>query len=221
MRRHAAWRGGHRSAVRHAAGVVALTAACSLRMAGAAAAQGLEQYDYENLGLRALGAEVVYADAKDAESAVGFGVRADLGFLGPYVRLVPRFAVWKADIEDEAVARFERNLEELCVADACDISLGSLKRNFWVLGLDFQWTLSNPVVSPYLGLGFDAYLLDDSGEAIEGTFLDDAVVTAGLSGVAGLEVGVGKGLILYGEFRGTLVTSASNLAGHAGLALRF
>jgi hypothetical protein len=59
--------------------------------AGDAVAQNLEEYDYENLGLRALGVDVVWANAKDAKGAVGFGVRADLGFLGPYVRVVPRF----------------------------------------------------------------------------------------------------------------------------------
>lgn len=202
-------------------GTALVLMACSLALTRGAAAQNLEQYDYENLGLRALGVEVVYADAKDAEGAVGFGIRADLGFLGPYVRVVPRFAHWKADIESDAVARFEMNLEQLCDLEGCDISLGSLRRNFWLLGLDLQWTPPEAVIAPYFGLGIDAYLLDDSGDAIKGTFLDDAVVTAGLSGVAGLEWEIRDHLRLYADFRGTLITSASSLAGYVGLAYRF
>lgn len=193
----------------------------SLLGVGDAAAQNLEEYDYENLGLRAIGVDVVWADAKDAKGTVGFGIRADLSPLGPQVRVVPRFAFWKADIEEEAVAKFERNLEELCTPPGCNIDLGDMQRNYWVLGIDLQWILPNPLVAPYLGVGADLYILDDSGQAIQGTFLDDAVVTAGLSGVAGLQFDPGKHLRLYLDARGTLVTSASNVAFYAGVAYRF
>jgi len=189
--------------------------------AGDVVAQDLAEYDYENLGFRAIGVEVVWANAKDAKGAVGFGVRADLGFLGPNVRVVPRFAFWQADIEDEAVAKVERNLEALCVPPDCRIELGELRRDYWIVGLDLQWTMANRTFTPYLGAGAELYILNDSGEAIDGTFLSDAVVTAGLSGVGGLEFDPGKHLRLYAEVRGTLVTSASNLAVYAGVAYRF
>jgi hypothetical protein len=185
------------------------------------AAQNLEEYDYENLGLRAIGVDVVWANAKDAKGTVGFGVRADLSPLGPQVRVVPRFAYWNADIEESAVAKFESNLEDLCTPPDCNIELGDLQRNYWILGLDLQWVLPNPLLAPYLGVGADLYILDDSGQAIKGTFLDDAVVTAGLSGVAGLQFDPGKHLRLYVDVRGTLVTSASNVAIYAGVAYRF
>ena len=189
--------------------------------AGDAAAQNLEEYDYENLRLRAIGVDVVWANAKDAEGAIGFGVRADLGPLGPQVRVVPRFAYWKADIEEQAVAKFEQNLEGLCTPPGCNIDLGDMQRNYWILGFDLQWLLPNPLIAPYLGIGADLYILDDSGQAIKDTFLDDAVVTAGLSAVGGLQFDPGKHLRLYVDMRGTLVTSASNLAVYAGVAYRF
>jgi hypothetical protein len=65
------------------------------------------------------------------------------------------------------------------------------------------------------------YVLNDSGPAIQGTFLDGAVVTAGLSIVGGLELEVGNHLRLYSDVRGTLVTAASNVAVYAGVAYRF
>jgi hypothetical protein len=195
--------------------------AAALLGAGNATAQNLEDYDYENLGLRAIGVDVVWANAKDAKGTVGFGIRADLSPLGPQVRVVPRFAFWKADIEEQAVAKFEQNLEDLCTPPGCNFDLGDMQRNYWILGFDLQWVLSNPLIAPYLGVGADLYILDDSGQAIKGTFLDDAVVTAGLSAVGGVQFDPGKHLRLYVDVRGTLVTSASNLAVYAGVAYRF
>ena len=204
-----------------AAGLVSAVAMAVLLGASEGAAQNLEEYDYEHLSLQAIGVDVVWADAKDAKGTVGFGVRADLGFLGPYVRVVPRFVYWNADIEDQAVAKFEKNLEALCDPPDCNIELGDLKRDYWVIGMDLQWTLPDPALAPYLGAGLDLYVLNDTGPAIQGTFLDDAVVTAGLSIVGGLELDVGNHLRVYSDVRGTLVTSASNLAVFAGVAYRF
>jgi len=192
-------------------------------LAGAAgvSAQNLAEYDYENLGLQAIGVDVVWVNAKDAQGAVGFGLRADLGYLGPHVRVVPRFAFWSADIDDQAVAKLESNLEAVCSGPDCTIDLGKLKRDYWILGIDLQWTPNADVFTPYLGAGADLYILNDSGQAIRGTFLDDAVVTAGLSAVGGLQFDPGKHLRLYADVRGTLVTSASNVAVYAGVAYRF
>ena len=202
---------------RHALLLVPMLSLFALASPGDASGQKLEEYDYENLGLKAIGVDVVWVNAKDAKGAVGFGFRADLGFLGPYVRVVPRFAHWKSDIEDQSVARFERNLEELCTPPGCEIDLGDLKRDYWIVGLDLHWTLPSVMVAPYLGAGLDLYVLNDSGQAIKGTFLDDAVVTAGLSAVAGLQADVSNHLRLRADLRGTLVTSASNVAIYAGL----
>jgi hypothetical protein len=202
--------------------LLAIIALGSLSGAPRAAGQNLEEYDYEHLGFRAIGVDFVYADAKDAEGTAGFGVRVDLGFLGPYIRVIPRFAYWSANIEEKAVSEFEENLEDFCVPPGdCTIDVGTLKRDYWVIGLDFQWTLPEPAFAPYLGVGVDAYILNDSGDAISGTFLDDAVVTAGLSVVGGLELDIKDHLRLYADARGTLVTSASNVAVYAGVAYRF
>jgi len=223
MRRmRARWPGAAQPAGRRrSVALIAVLFAVALLGAGDARAQNLEEYDYENLGLRAIGVDVVWANAKDAEGAVGFGIRADLSPLGPQVRVVPRFAYWKADIEEQAVAKFEENLEDLCTPPGCNIDLGDTQRNYWILGFDLQWVLPNPLIGPYLGVGADLYILDDSGQAIQGTFLDDAVVTAGLSAVGGVQFDPGKHLRLYVDLRGTLVTSASNLAVYAGVAYRF
>lgn len=218
------WQGGASGGKRDGRRLALALLAVGFSMVGGvrpASGQGLEEYDYENLGFRAIGIDLVYADPSQSEGTIGFGARADLGFLGPYIRVVPRFAFWKADVDDSQVARLERQIEQVSGLDSGSVNLGKIKRNYWVLGLDLQWTLSEPVVAPYLGLGLDVYILDDTGNAIRNTFLDDAVITAGVSGVAGLEFDVTRRIRLYGDVRGSLVTDASSLAFYAGVAYRF
>ena len=218
------WQGGESGSKRDGRRMALALLVVGFSMVGGvrpASGQGLEEYDYENLGFRAIGIDLVYADPSQSEGTIGFGARADLGFLGPYIRVVPRFAFWKADVDDSQVARLERQIEQVSGLDSGSVNLGTIKRNYWVLGLDLQWTLSEPVVAPYLGLGLDVYILDDTGNAIRNTFLDDAVITAGVSGVAGLEFDVTRRIRLYGDVRGSLVTDASSLAFYAGVAYRF
>ena len=185
-----------------------------------ARAQTLEDYDYSNLGFRALGVEARWVDASQNQSTVGVGIRVDMGFLGPYIRIVPRAGWWTADVNEESVSELERQVEEVSDLPPGSINLGKLERTAWILGLDVQWTLQEAVLAPYLGVGGDLYLLDDEGEAIEGTFLDSAVITAGLSGVVGAALNVLSHWRVYSELRGTLVTDASNVAVGLGLAYR-
>jgi hypothetical protein len=192
-----------------------------LATAGSASAQKLEDYDYTNLGFRAIGVEARWVDASQNESTVGIGVRADLGFLGPYIRIVPRAGWWSAKVNDSSVEELERQLEEVSNLPTGSISLGSLERTAWNLGFDAQWTLQEAVLAPYLGVGADLYLLDDDGAAIEGTFLDSVVITAGISGVIGAEFNFLDHWRVYSELRGTLVTDASNASAGLGLAYRF
>jgi hypothetical protein len=184
-------------------------------------AQTLEDYDYSNLGFRAFGLEARWVDASQNESTIGVGIRVDLGFLGPYIRVVPRAGWWSAAVNDESVRELERQLEEVSNLPAGSINLGSLERTAWNLGLDVHWTLQDAVLAPYLGVGGDLYLLDDEGNAIDGTFLDSAVITAGLSGVVGAEFNFLAHWRIYSELRGTLVTDASNASVALGLAYRF
>jgi opacity protein-like surface antigen len=172
-----------------------------LTASGDTSGQTLEDYDYTNLGFRAFGAEATWVNATQSESTFGVGIRVDLGFLGPYIRIVPRAAWWSANVTDS-------------------INLGSLERTAWILGADVQWTLQDAVFAPYLGVGLEVYLLDNDGDAINGTFLDNMVITAGISGLIGAELNLADHWRVYSELRGTLVTDASNAAVALGLAYR-
>jgi hypothetical protein len=194
-------------------------AAAVLGATEARAQVSLEDYDYDNLGLRAIGAEILWVDASQTDGTVGFGARADLGYLGPHVRIVPRVAYWSADVNDSEVRKLEEQLQETC-SEPCEIQLGSLKRSAFILGADAQWTLLQSSLRPYVGAGLDIYFLDDSGDAIRGTFLDNTVITAGISGLVGLELDFLRRWRAFGELRGTLVTDATNWNAAAGIAWR-
>lgn len=196
-------------------GVVALVMLALGAMAEPAVAQGLEEYDYTNLGLRAIGVEAFTVDASQNESTVGIGAKLDLGFLGPNIRVVSRLGYWKADVDASQVSELEAQLEEASGLDSGTINLGTINRSAYIFGTDFQWMSRNRKVSPYIGVGLDVYLLNDDGDAIRDTFLDDIVVTAGVSGVIGAQVALSRRWNVYGEFRGAAVTDASN----AGVAL--
>ncbi len=183
------------------------------------AAQGLEDYDYSNLGLRGIGAGLFFVDASQNDGELGFEGKVDLGFLGPNIRIVPRVGYWKADVEASQVIELEMQLEEASGLEPGSISLGDIERSAYIIGTDFQWTVRDARIAPYIGLGLDVYILNDDGDAIQDTFLDDLIVTAGVSGVVGAQVALSRRLSAYGEFRGTAVTDASNVGIAFGLFL--
>lgn len=186
-----------------------------------AAAQNLEQYDYSNLHLRGVGAELIYVDPSQNQGTAGFGAKLDLGFLGPGLRVVPRFAYWKADVDADRVTELETQIAEVSDLPPGSVNLGQIQRAAYVLGADFEYIASVSRLQPYVGAGLDIYALNDDGAAIKGTFLDDLVITAGVSGVAGLQVQLAPNWDAYGEFRATAVTDASSLGVAFGLYYMF
>ncbi|MFQ5678687.1 MAG: hypothetical protein ACE5HP_04440 [Gemmatimonadota bacterium] len=202
------------------------TLAALLLSATAVRAQVVEDYDYDNLRLRGVGVEVFYVSPNDLDETVGVGARFDLGFLGPHLRVMPRIAFWDSELEEKEVTRLETKLEELVfeqnpLQPRPDIQLGSVDQDALIFGADLHWmpVVEEPV-RPYLGVGSEIYILNGSGDSIEGTFIEDRLdlLTAGVSGVVGLEIEVRNGLTLFGDVRGTLVADVRNVALTAGLA---
>ncbi|MDH3297430.1 MAG: outer membrane beta-barrel protein, partial [Gemmatimonadota bacterium] len=162
---------------------------------------------------------LMYVNPSQNEGTLGVGAKVDLGFLGPNVRVVPRVGYWKADVESSQVNELEAQLEVASGLSPGSINLGTIERSAYIFGTDFQWTSPTAMIAPYVGIGLDVYILNDDGDAIKNTFLDDLVVTAGVSGVAGVEVALSPAWAAYGEFRGAAVTDASNLGVAVGILL--
>lgn len=206
--------------------VAAVGGAALLLVGSRAEGQRLEEYDYENLRLRGVGVELFYVSPNDVDATLGVGARLDLGFLGPKIRVAPRFAFWDSEVEEAELDSLATRLADLVQRQNPDqprpeIDLGRVDRDAIIFGTDLHWLpLVDDPVRPYLGVGGEIYILDGSGEAIEGTFVEDALdlLTAGVSGVVGLEIDLERGFTLYGELRGSLVADVRNVALTAGIA---
>lgn len=212
--------GSGRRPARLGAALAAALVGLTLTATAAEAQPRLEDYDYENLRLRGAGVEVFVIAPNDLDATIGIGGRIDLGFLGPNVRLMPRFAYWSSELTDTEIQLLEeriRTLVETQNPDAAPLALelGSVDRSALIFGGDVHWLpLVEETVRPYLGLGAEMYILNGSGDDIADTFIEDALdqITAGGSAVFGVEVDVGTNLTAYGDLRGTLVADVGGIA---------
>lgn len=175
----------------------------------AAGAQTLEDYDYEDLHLRAVGPEVGWVLPADMEPAPSFGVRADLGYVGPHVRIAPAIRFWSSSLRQQEVQRLAQQIVRICerqASAACpsSLDLGQVRRSDLELSADAHYVVrEGNTFTPYAGGGVSLHLLNGRGEFIDDTFVEDLLDTAapGVSLLAGLSLPLGAGLHLLTEGR--------------------
>lgn len=161
--------------------------------AGAASAQALEEFDYENLSFRGFSVEGGYIFPSDVEGTPTIGLQLDFGFLAPGFRLRPGFTYWSSELESEEVDRLASKLESILIGQGLppgSLDLGTIDRSDFVVSLDgeFMWSVPGNMVT-FLGAGVSAHFLNGSGSAISDTFVEDLLdsVQAGFNLHAGLE----------------------------------
>ena len=177
-----------------------------------AAAQGLADYDYENLQFRGLGVEFGRVWPTETRPAFSFGVRADMGYVGPNVRIIPSARFWSSSLRDSEVSRLADQIIRICEKQpgaTCPTSLdlGEVQRSDLELAADahYVFDLTAPV-RPYAGAGLSLHLLNGRGEFINGTFVEDLLdtVVPGFDVIGGFDVPVAPSLKLLTEARVTL-----------------
>jgi hypothetical protein len=220
------WRG------RGARGIIGMLV-MALALAGSAregSAQGLADFDYENLQLRGIGFYAGYILPSTVEPTVSFGGRMDLGYLGPGLRIMPGFTYWSSKYRREEVLRLENQLEELIIREqppgtpVPDVNLGTIRWSDMVLNLDGHFVWSVPFNGlTYAGVGVAAHILNGSGEAIEGTFVEDLLdrVAVGANIHGGAEMILSDELRVFGEARAELVENIQYLEFRAGFQIMF
>jgi hypothetical protein len=174
------------------------------------AAQGLADFDYENLGFRGASLDAGYIMPSRVESTSSFGGRVDLGFLGPGVRVTAGFSRWSSFLKAGEVRTLEERLEELIREQSDDpnlnpsVDLGDISWSDVALNLDAHvvWRVPFGVLT-YLGLGGSTHVLRGGGAAIEDTFVEDLLdsIRAGFNLHGGLEIPVHRHFRLLGEAR--------------------
>jgi hypothetical protein len=170
--------------------------------------QDLADYDYENLSYRGVGVHGLYVAPSSVDATTGIGVRADLGYLGPGLRIVPSLGYWASQMKASEVAELERSVERLIQDQApgapSSVDLGAIDRWDLVLGLDAHVVFRTRYnFLTYAGAGAAAHFLNGGGDAIDDTFVEDLLdsVTAGFNLHGGIEVPATSWLRIYGEAR--------------------
>lgn len=142
------------------------------------AAQELADFDYENLTFRGFGAEWGYMYPSRVENTHSYGVRMDLGYLGPGLRIVPSVMYWSSPLKASEVQELEGSVETLIDQQidgpSPSVDLGSIQWSDVAVGVDAQvvWRVPFGVLT-YAGLGGAVHVLNGDGAAINGTFVED------------------------------------------------
>ncbi|MEX2571046.1 MAG: hypothetical protein WD737_07050 [Gemmatimonadota bacterium] len=163
-------------------------------------AQAWEDYDYEDLAFRGIGVDGGRVWPAKVEPTYFYGIRTDLGFVGPHVRVHPSARFWSSALRAPEVARLAEQIVLVCERQgdaACPTSLdlGEVRLSDLELAIDAQYLfLGNRVISPYLGLGAGLHLLNGRGDFINDTFVEDLLdtVAPGIGTLLGANVYLGS-----------------------------
>ena len=189
------------------AGVGCLAAAAPVRVA----AQTLADYDYENLQFRGIGPVVGWIVPTELEPTVSYGIHADLGFVGPNVRIVPSIRFWASELRQPQLDRLSEQIVQLCEKQATQcpaLNLGEVQRSDLELSTEAHYIFAPwTPVSLYAGGGLSLHLLNGRGELIDDTFVEDLLdtVAPGFNLLVGSFIPLGK-IRLVGEARAVLTS---------------
>ncbi|HET7274169.1 MAG TPA: hypothetical protein VFI91_03280 [Longimicrobiaceae bacterium] len=193
---------------------VAALLSLALALPGAVSAQTLADYDYENLAFRGIGVDFGAVWPAQVEPTLSFGVRADMGYVGPHVRISPAIRFWSSSLRVEEVERLADQILLICekqAAASCpsSLDLGEVDRSDLELSVDAHYLFNTGyTISPYLGGGLGLHLLNGQGEFINGTFVEDLLdtIVPGVNAIAGLNIPLGESLQILAEARYVLVS---------------
>jgi hypothetical protein len=192
-------------------------------MAGEASGQRLADFDYENLSPRGVMVDLGWVRPSRVNATGSLGARLDLGFLGPGVRVTTGFSYWSSTLRRAEVEAFESQVADLIEMETGErpaVNLGTIRWADVALNADAQlvWRVPGGFLT-YVGGGGTAHVMRGSGDAIDGTFIEDLLNTirAGVNLHAGLEVPIGERLRAVGEARLEMVQSVSYGQLRAGL----
>jgi hypothetical protein len=180
----------------------------------AAAAQQIEDYDYENLTFRGIGLDWGYIWPSKVDATPTYSVRIDLGFLGPALRIMPTLSYWSSSLKRSELDRLADRLEMLPPVQNLGVQitaddLGEVDWSNLTIGLDAHlvWTAPLDIIT-YVGTGLGLHALNGRGDVIDDTFIEDLLdsTIAGIAFMGGLELQPLPRLRVYGEARYTLAS---------------
>lgn len=189
-----------------------------------AVAQDWEEYDYENLEFRAIGLDLGSVWPARLEQTLAVGLRADLGFLGPHVRVQPSLAFWTSQLRQSEVDRLAFQFIQVCqrqVGALCpsSLDLGQVRMSNLMINADAHYLIETGYwPMPYVGGGLALHVVNAQGEFINDTFVEELLdaLSPGINLIAGLTLPVGPAFEVYGEGRYALVSNVRHATVNIG-----
>lgn len=188
-------------------GMWGVVACASLLVAapGRLHAQEVADLDYEHLAFRGFGFDWGYLWPTRVEPTQSLGIRFDLGYAGPGLRILPSVSYWSSALEQQEITELEDRIETLIAersgSPSPPLDLGTIDWRDVAVGVDAQvvWDSLLDVLT-YGGIGVTAHVMDGDGDAIAGTFIDDLLdtVTAGFNLHFGMEYPLTGRMRIYG-----------------------
>lgn len=174
-----------------------------------AAAQDLADYDYENLSLRGIGFDYGHIWPNRVSATPAYSFRADLGYLGPGVRIVPSLTFWSSTLRRRELDRLAEQVNRLAPLSEQGVTVtgddfGEIEWKDMSLALDAQFVWTTPLgVLTYVGLGAAVHAMNGQGAVIDNTFIEDLLDSfgAGVAIMGGAELDVAPKVRVYGELR--------------------
>ncbi|MFW5947035.1 MAG: hypothetical protein ACOCUW_00970 [Gemmatimonadota bacterium] len=185
-------------------------------------AQTLADYDYVHLRFRGIGLGGGYLWSDRIEDVQRYTLRLDLGYLGPGVRIAPSITYWSSELAGPELETLADRLTAQTGSPVTGDDLGPVEWADLSVTVDGHFVWSTPMgFFLYLGTGLGLHALNGGGPAVDGTFVEDLLdnVTAGVDGVAGLELEVGDRLRLFTEGRYTAMIGLRYASLGGGLQL--
>lgn len=192
---------------------------------GLAAQRVLEQFSYQNLRPSGLQVDLGPLGADDLLGTLTGGVRVDYGLVAPKVRVLLGLSYFRGEFDGRARARFEQRLRNLVIDPSGDdtIRVGRIYWSDLTADLDLQYVLpQGRSVTAYLGAGVGAHLRNGSGNAINGTFVEDALdgIAAAFNLSLGVEFHVSHAWRLTLDGRGVVSPDLSTVSLRGGVMYR-
>lgn len=204
-----------------ALGVASLAA---LGSTSPAAAQTLADYDYEYLRFRGIGVDMGYIWPNRIAPTEQYGVRLDLGYLGPGVRVIPSISYWRSQFTTQELEDLAFQINQQPGASVSADALGPIQWSDLSFSVDGHFVWNTPLnLMTYVGAGLGFHALNGQGAAIDDTLVEDLLdaISAGASGIAGVEVQPTRRFRLYAEGRYTAMNSIQYITARAGLQFMF
>jgi hypothetical protein len=188
-------------------------------------AQGvLNQFSYENLRLSGIQLDIGVLGASELRGATVGGVRVDYGRIAPRVRLLLGLSYFRSRFDQQSLRRFEQRLDSIVNPGTNDtINVGRISLGDLIGDVDFQYVFpQGHGINAYIGLGVSMHARNGSGDAINGTFVEDAldVITAGVNGTMGFEFNLSPAWRFTIDGRGMLSSGLRTVSVRTGIMYR-